>query len=476
MGVAGPPGGPALAARALQASCWHEGFHYDFCCPGRDPACFDAEFTYERCCGPGRPPRLNLSEVPVLDLPSPQLLRRGELRGATVDLVVRTYWKAAEMVQLLLRSVEFYWPLDSGRVLVILDDSPKDAATCELLPSWATCILDPRPEVYGAFSNFTRALTTSLPGMLRKEMALLEADTYSSADYIAVLDADVVFVACGGPEILFAREPQGVVPMQYGRASGGPFRSVVKVMGLRWVAEFMDSFPQVFHRRHFEACRHFLIDRFAPGGARDRAAFHAAFLRLQREVGEVSGGAEFPSFHTVLGAYTYEFHQPEYAWAIQYGWLTGVPWRHTCPGLRIVSHVSYSSRTYVPHPVHELVEVENPATERWQMRLGPKGHWRLSDGADGTGSAGDLGSVRYTAIALDLMLSGVCAVAWRGAGGGEALKAEACGGAPNMSRLVLMNGYMRTWWGHHSPHCAGRRPELLLQEYGALLAARSFVL
>lgn len=450
------------------AECWRDGFSYGLCCVPPVPWCFDADFTAELCCS--KPPSTNpFAGVQLHGLDGPQLVSREDIVGLRVDLVVRSYWKAAEMLLLLVHSLELYWPKEAGNVIVILDDTSEDAAVCRLLPAWIRCLLDPPPEVVETFSDATRALRTSLKGMLTKELALLEVDKYSDADYIAVVDADTVFVTYGAPELFFARMPsKQVLPIQYGRSSGGPFRNTVKVLGLGpWVAEFMDSFPQVFHRDHFHMCREYIRSMFGAGTVGKTASFRQAFATLAARVAEESDRAEFPSFHTVMGAFVYRHYQNEYAWAIQYGWMAGVPWNQTCPGLRVVAHVSYSGRRYVANPVQPFVEVEDPAGELFQPRLGPHGHWPYED----------LGAAIYSTRAWHLMLAGVCAVKWHV---GEVktqdalleLQHEAC--TQNLSKLMLSNGYGREWKSEQAPHCGGRQPRHLWAEYAARLASQSF--
>ena len=53
---------------------------------------------------------------------------------------------------------------------------------------------------------------------------MIEIDKFSTADYIALMDADTVLTTFGAPEIFFGRSLAGeIAPIQYGRASGGPF-------------------------------------------------------------------------------------------------------------------------------------------------------------------------------------------------------------------------------------------------------------
>merc|ERR1719265_1243495 len=94
-------------------------------------------------------------------------------------------------------------------------------------------------------------------GLVRLNWSLFNADKYSQADFIAVVDTDVVFHTFGISEWLFERLGSDVKPVVFG-AWRPLFVLNPLVLGFPWIAEFMDSFPFVIHRQHFSDLRDFI--------------------------------------------------------------------------------------------------------------------------------------------------------------------------------------------------------------------------
>jgi len=301
--------------------------------------------------------------------------------------------------------------------------------------------------------------------MLRKELSLLRVNEWSRAEYVAVVDSDIVFVSFGAPEILFDRSSGGFLPIIFGRANAGPFKATVMAMGLQWQAEFMDSFPLIINRLHVEQCQKYLVSRFCHEAAspycRSRDAIDYAFFALQRETGALTRGVEFPSFHSIIGSFLWNFHRTSYSWSIQYGHLYDLPLHFSCPFLRVTSHVSYTGTPEDPHFV--------------SMRIGGAvAHEKLGGGV-------------YSKRAWRAIAAGVCAVRWRRLDpstgvvddgplsiGLARIRDEFCSDSRNISMLLLASGYDRPWTEREATHCAGRRPSVLLAGYHNLLEHYSF--
>ncbi|CAE7776118.1 unnamed protein product [Symbiodinium sp. CCMP2592] len=498
--------------------CWGSGSGHNTCCVPAgtgDPFCFDAVYTYELCCTPSAagasgwtptehslpPSKLTQLQPNLLDEPRAQPSPRPAL---SVDLFVRTYHAKMQELMHLLHSVSLFWPADWGVVVVLDGDSLEDEHACTLLPRWVRCILQPRPSFLVDLQTSFRAVdphghfggAQRQHGLVWKEWTECWADNYSRAEFIAICDSDVVLTTFGLPQLMFQPARPGsnhARPVLWGFANLAGFPSTVAALGLRWQAEFMDSFPLVIRRDHFQALRRH-IDRLygkEPGRNSSRG-FNIAFARFLTNMQVLSGGAECPCFHSMMGSLLWAHHRAQYVWSIRHGHLSGVPLEHTCPRLRVAQHVPYWGRE------HWMDYERLPDT-------------RLKVGGD----PAVLSEVAYAGRASALILSGLCAVQWMEVktsrfrsfasfprrnfthfwrGSRTSLKApdaglretqrDLCshglrlveGRAEIEERLLTSNFPARRWTSMEALHCGSLQPEKLRSAYRGLMRTIVFAL
>lgn len=288
-----------------------------------------------------------------------------------VDLFVRTYHSKLEELSLLLRSAAFFWPPQWGVVVALDGGSDLDKAMCKLLPDWVRCILVERPAFYGQLNMTFRMLSGRMaPGMVWKEWSELWADRYSQAEYIAIIDSDVVFTTFATPQLLFEigddKRPRPVI---WGHTHDIYFPHTILQLVGPIVADFMDSFPLTVHRSHFQDLRRLVIKRHGsqrasakqsePQTASAKArAFDRAFFAYVKAVHRTSADwnptsdcfkcGECPSFHAMMGSFLWANHRDKYVWSIRHGHLSGISLEHTCPRLRVSHHLAYWGSESVP--------------------------------------------------------------------------------------------------------------------------------
>jgi len=331
------------------------------------------------------------------------------------------------------------------------------------------------------------------PGMVWKEWSECWADRHSSADYIAVMDSDVVLTTFGIPQLLFDQAADGRLrPVIWGHAHEHYFPCTVEMLGLQQPLDFMDSFPLTVHRKDFAHARSKVVARFGQsrqallgGAATGSAAFDHAFLEYVRAVHsrsvELGAGGECPSFHAMMGAILWNYRRDEYEWYIRHGQLAKVPLQFTCPRLRVSYHVPYWSHELTDHyPVPSL-----------------KPHWQNPD---------PFGALAYSARALALILAGLCEVPWRralvwlgkhrlafamhvnsttklGSRAFEDVQRDLCTHGTQLVRGVSDPFQRFLSWRFpvvpvddlEAAYCGGRRPSMLLREYRRLMGALAFV-
>lgn len=266
----------------------------------------------------------------------------------SVELIVRTY--AAELPTLLptlLRSVELFWPVDWG-VLVVLDaESAEDRLLGAQLPSYVRVIYEPAPRGYGRYGwarqNFGR-------GYLRAVYSFFLCDLYSKAEFAALIDADAVLTSGAQPNLLFDYSSGSMLPYMHGVRRGLIFTYAVEAaLGVDITAEFMEGMPFVFRTSDLRALRAFMAKRL--GFPQFTADFADVFLALHRETLTLCGNrsmiACLPCFHTIAGNFFFWSSRDKYAWS-----LLDVPSNifasnglqdrpYTCPALRGGVHVPY---------------------------------------------------------------------------------------------------------------------------------------
>jgi len=421
--------------------------------------CFDGAFTYERCCGDyldlSSSLRLPLRSGLIRDEDKSLLVHAsafpvGSLRAQleqeaseiSMELFVRTHHDRLTELQVLLRSVQAFWPASWG-VVVVLDASPgSDASLAELArfrqeaevacsmlhkQSRLRCSLEDLPTVYKHFPQSAVSAAQKLNGMKSRGdkrryrgyhwhvWSMLYADKHTSAEFVALIDTDTVLVSMGLPRILFALEksPAGrPQPVIFGQAQLMQNSRSTIFLGLPWVAEFMDAFPMVIHRKHFGAFRAHLVEwnkqsggnttvlhsgRFIASG-RQRRPFAkeppgvaprswerrvaAAFVILAHKV--AASGEQVFGMQSSLGNFLWHFYRDEYAWSVKDGLSINLPPEYTCPRLRAAQHLPYWGWTH---------SISLP-----QLRLhGPSA----------------VAASAYVLRAEQLIMSGLCAVPWR---------------------------------------------------------------
>ncbi|CAE7517610.1 unnamed protein product [Symbiodinium natans] len=277
-----------------------------------------------------------------------------------------------------------------------------------------THFVSAKPPFYDELLTLPKAV--NFVGMIEKEWSESWADNFSTADYIAVIDSDVVFTSFVLPSLLFEPGPHGLRPIVMGHSAHEVFPATVLALRLVWVAEFMDNFPLVIHRQHFASLRRVLVMLY---GAHESDDFDSVFVPYLKGVWEESSKslAKLPEcicFHSMMGSFLYHRYKEFYAWSIRHGHVKSLPAEHCCPRLRVAHHVPYWGM------------------ENWMARWGY--HYKQLKFAIAWKSPASVGDLAYRQRSAALMFAGLCAVRW--AQGNTSL-------ARGRDRLVAINSSWR---------------------------------
>lgn len=382
------------------AMCWSGDYTAALCCEpprGRRECWSSPHYSYRRL------NRSVFARAPIQRVQVPRLTkvttREIRRRLLSVDLVCRTHSGHKDMLLELLRSAEMYWkPLGWGAVVVLDAENPVDVALCSSqgraggLPFWVRCALEPPPLYFSKYLPVRRHDMgwRQSSGFVRAHYGHFRFDLYSQADYLAVIDADVVFFTYALPQFLFRwgnvteeahashrrgpKEPRPR-PVVHGVTSDRTmFGNGLAALRLQRIAEFMPH-PFLVRWIDFAAAREFIISRF-PGDHKSGGDFETAFVKLQKSMHQISlkrgmSWDEAPCFQTIMGHFLWHYRRGQYAFAIKYGYLkmnpepvtagyiqipdagsaVGLPAggpagpTHSCPGMRVAIDIGGKVKT-----------------------------------------------------------------------------------------------------------------------------------
>ena len=326
--------------------CWGGGYMPQLCCHKRISEdhllfCFGekADVYAVHCCA------RYLEPPPVGRVGMPSSVRP-LFSQISVQIFLQTYNEDRFALLPFLDSIERFWPKDwDSRVFVAVDNVTADHQLCEELSSRVTCVVTksiPRgPSVIDSIEWSGRGASERYHKLLLQYHYWL-ADIYIAQhvkmpDWIAWFDADVVIHTPRVEELLM---PFGL-PVHFARR---PMHYTMETMslGLDWVGEFMDTFPQLVrpsHLQHFRAFvkKTFEQDSFEEAYQAWRSATAEAALVHGKSYGYLSEGecpqSAFPNF-------LYHFHHDEYTWALEDSAAFGLPLADSCLSFRAASHLN----------------------------------------------------------------------------------------------------------------------------------------
>ena len=113
----------------------------------------------------------------------------------TIDLLVRTHWRAIANMNTLFDSIELFWPKNLGRCIVVMDsNSQRDFYINVQLPAWCEVM-------YEVVNEDNKRI-----GYWLQQYSNFWSDNYTTADYIAIFDSDSALNSPVTPDMLFDDE------------------------------------------------------------------------------------------------------------------------------------------------------------------------------------------------------------------------------------------------------------------------------
>ena len=183
----------------------------------------------------------------------------------TVDLLVRTHWRAMANMHTLFDSIELFWPKNLGRCIVVMDaGSQRDFYINVQLPAWC--------EV--AFEEVNE--DNKRIGYWLQQYSNFWSDNYTTADYVAIFDSDSALNSPVTPDMLFDDEQRVLLFADPNFEKGRWDKPNSKLLGnphdekhpnhtltrdskWRYPVNLMNNLPLLFPRSLFPSFREFCL-------------------------------------------------------------------------------------------------------------------------------------------------------------------------------------------------------------------------
>ena len=325
--------------------CWGGGYVPQICCDRRISTerlswCFGevVDDIVEHCCARyfERPPP---GSVPAL----PHQPSKPDL---SVQIFLQSFHEDRFAVLPFVESVKRFWPKKwKSKIFMAVDNTTADRQLCDEMPKTVICIYTPslprRASIIDSIEWSGRSVSQRYHKQLLQYHYWL-SDLYISEhvdppDWVAWFDADVVIHTPRVEELLM---PFGS-PVLFARRTQQNSMETMS-LGLDWVGEFMDTFPQLVRPAHLQHFREFVQATFKGSTFLEsyyawRVAVEEAALVHGKSYGYLSE-AEGPQ--SSFPVFLYHFHHDDFTWALEDAAPFGLPWQDTCLSFRVASHVS----------------------------------------------------------------------------------------------------------------------------------------
>ena len=231
-----------------------------------------------------------------------------------------TFVGFGEMRSTLIRSLEFFWPLEYLNLTIVLDDTvynnddvERDRMTA-LVQSFFRADLRNRVSVrYNPQSN----MTIWKRGWNIQQLIMFWADNFTDAEYIGFVDDDTLFTKAILPYDLFDSQGRPRVLAQY---RTGPshnslletwFQNTHYTLGRPAYVNAMTYFPVILHRSHLAKIRQGILQVHA---STDSSAVVTFDDFLRAFMGR--GSFHFSQF-CIMFDYLWEHHRTDYSWRFE---------------------------------------------------------------------------------------------------------------------------------------------------------------
>eukprot|EP00438_Fugacium_kawagutii_P025840 Skav200518 [mRNA] locus=scaffold450:520730:524642:- [translate_table: standard] len=336
-----------IAFSPTDSPCWGGGYAPQICCDRRISTprlswCFGTveNDIVEHCCGRylQRPPP---GIVPAREPPA--VASRPEI---SVQIFLQSYHADRFALLPFVESVERFWPKKwNSKIFVAVDNTTADQELCAEISPRVICIFT--PSIPRRLSTIDSVEWSGRVISERYQKHLLQyhywlADLYISEHvpephWVAWFDADVVIHTPQVEELLM---PTGT-PVLFARRKQMNSMETMS-LGLDWVGEFMDSFPQLVRPAHLQHFRDFIQATFKGSNFLEsyqtwRVAMEEAALVHGKSYGYLS---ESEGPQSSFPVFLYHFHHDDFTWALEDSAAFGLSIEDTCLSFRVASHVS----------------------------------------------------------------------------------------------------------------------------------------
>uniref|UniRef100_A0A7S2Q2F7 Uncharacterized protein n=1 Tax=Skeletonema marinoi TaxID=267567 RepID=A0A7S2Q2F7_9STRA len=248
----------------------------------------------------------------------------------------------AELQATLIRSLQFFWPLEQLSVTMVCDDTTyTNMEEQENVTSTAKSLFD--PNIADKISIKYNTLTNHTMygrGYYIQQLIMFWADNFTDAEYIGFVDDDTLLSRKVQPYDLF--DVQGRPRAIVGTPEGKPKSWTDSVRySFQWEPKVygMNYFPVIVHRSLLEKMREYILSQHPQFTYFDE--FYMSMIRRNGPLvnSEANG---FSQFYMMMD-YAYQKHPDEYDWHIETDKCEhfGFPGDHCKPFPRVSVHAGW---------------------------------------------------------------------------------------------------------------------------------------
>ena len=204
---------------------------------------------------------------------------------------------------MLFNSLALFWPHPNSEIIIVMDHANRDESYYkDKFSSAAQRIL---PTNFKWSLKFTNAGNVAkLKFDWHKQLPKFWADNYTNSEYIGIVDTDTLFVTPVMLSDLFINK-NPIIRGMYGCPSYPLVTeweiNVGEILGLEYIANFMDYFPVIVRRRDFAKIRNYIVQY------NNLDYFDQVFKNVSTHYSEF----------TLFGNYLWHFEHENYHWTLE---------------------------------------------------------------------------------------------------------------------------------------------------------------
>ena len=211
---------------------------------------------------------------------------------------------------MLLPSLALFWPQSNLNIVFVTDPDGKGQLFSKTIVSLANQILPKSANISVKFTNGVEKILdirTKAGALIKernKQIPKFWADNFTNSEFIGIVDTDTLFVTPVLSSDLFVNSKpviRGAFRKLQGKWLTVGAKNAEEILGLNYIAYFMDYFPVVIRRQDLIGLRHYLTTRHKVD------YFNQVFDNISPQFSEF----------TIIAIYLWHIEHERYHWVLE---------------------------------------------------------------------------------------------------------------------------------------------------------------